>query len=291
MKELKPHTSVREQISLLKSRGLVVEDEDAAECTLRSINYYRFSGYLFGFRDKKTGIFSQEITFEKAKRIYDFDRRFSHVLLFVLEDIEETFKTRYSYSITEEYPKDPCIYLKPNIYRDYDTYLDFQKRFYNAVDQNQGIPFVRHHKENYGGQIPMWVAVELFTMGNLCACYKNLIPYLQKKIAKLYGTGPRQLGNWLQNITYTRNHLAHYMRVYDYDFARTPMECKKHLYPYSKTNRIFDQIFIMSVMYSDTDEWNRYVICEIQALFEEYNDVISLKKLGFPATWAEVLKK
>lgn len=290
MKDLKKHASFDEQISLLKSRGLTISDENQAKYILSCINYYRFSGYLFGFRNKRTGMYPCNLTFSQIKRIYDFDRRLTRTLLFVLEDIEETLKTRLSYTITSSYPEDPLIYLNAAIYRNRNSFIDFQSRFYSAVEKNKGLPFVKHHIEQYGGDLPMWVAVELFTMGNLHAVYDNLIGPLQKKIAKQYNTGPIQLRNWILNLMYTRNHLAHNMRVYDYDFARSPMQCKNHPFPCEKTNRIFGQVFIMCVMYSDHEEWTNYIIPELNALFEEYSDVIQLQNIGFPENWKDILK-
>lgn len=290
MKDLKKHASFDEQISLLKSRGLTISDENQAKYILSCINYYRFSGYLFGFRNKRTGMYPCNLTFSQVKRIYDFDRRLTRTLLFVLEDIEETLKTRLSYTITSSYPEDPLIYLNAAIYRNRNSFIDFQSRFYSAVEKNKGLPFVKHHIEQYGGDLPMWVAVELFTMGNLHAVYDNLIGPLQKKIAKQYNTGSIQLRNWILNLMYTRNHLAHNMRIYDYDFARSPMQCKNHPFPCEKTNRIFDQVFIMCVMYSDHEEWTNYIIPELNALFEEYSDVIQLQNIGFPENWKDILK-
>ena len=282
--------AICEQISLLKSRGLTISDDEQAKYILSCINYYRFSGYLFGFRDKSTGMYPQDLTFAQVKRIYDFDRRLTKTLLFALEDIEETLKTRLSYTVTSCYPEDSLVYLNASIYRNHNSFVEFQSLFFSAVKKNKGLPFVKHHIEKYGGNLPMWVAVELFTMGNLHAVYNNLISPLQKKIAKQYGTGPNQLKNWIRNLTYTRNHLAHNMRIYDYDFARSPMQCKNHPFPCEKTNRIFDQVFIMCVMYSDHEEWTNYIVPELSALFEEYSDVIQLQNIGFPENWKDILK-
>ena len=115
-------------------------------------------------------------------------------------------------------------------------------------------------------ELPMWVAVEIMTMGNLHAIYRNLKAPYQKNLARVYGTGPTQLLSWIQNLTYTRNHLAHYMRVYDFNFGRTPAQCTRHHIYKVTTNRIFDQIYLMSFMYSDPEEWNSYVLPELKTL-------------------------
>lgn len=93
-----------------------------------------------------------------------------------------------------------------------------------------------------------------------------------------------QLRSWIKNITYTRNHVAHYMRVYGYNFGRIPMQCINHP-PFNHTGMIFDQIICAGFMFSDKEEWKAYVIPEIKRLFEEYQNSIDLVELGFPADW------
>ena len=291
MKELKKHTSISEQVSLLKKRGLIIDDDSEAGEILFSVNYYRLSGYLHNFKDEKSDRYSHGLSWWRLKRIYDFDRKFTRILLFALEDIEEALKTRISYIVTSHYPNDPLIYLKPQIYRNYAPYIRFLSHFYASKENNKSLPFVEHHNKLYGGFLPMWVAVELLTMGNLHAIFDNLISRYQKELAKVYDTGSKYLSNWLKNLTYTRNHLAHYMRVYNFNFGRTPMECKHHRRNFCTSNMIFDQIFVISAMYSDKKEWNNYVILEIKSLLDEYSDVIELSGLGFPENWENILER
>lgn len=291
MKELKKHLSLDGQVQRLIDRGLIVNDREYAKTLLSNVNYYRFTGYLFGFR-KESGKdeYIDDLTIEKVKRIYDFDRRLTRVLLYALEDVEETLKTRLSYAVTEENPDDPLIYLDASIYRDKNEFVEFEKLFRRAVKYSDGVPFVKHHINNYGGSMPMWVAVELFTMGNLQKVYENLKGFYQKKIARTYDTGSEQMKSWLENLTYTRNHLAHFMRVYDYDFGRTPAKCEKHHVYKETSNRIFDQIYTMSFMFSDKTEWNNYIVPELSTLLKEYEDVILLKNIGFPENWDDILR-
>ncbi len=72
----------------------------------------------------------------------------------------------------------------------------------------------------------MWVAVELFTMGNIHAVYDNFQTPYKKAIAKSFDLNEKILSSWIKNLTYTRNHLAHYMRIYNFNFGRTPKKEK-----------------------------------------------------------------
>lgn len=291
MKELKKHLSLTEQVALLESRGLVIADKQAAEELLYHVNYYRLSGYLHGFKQEDKAHYLSGTTLEQIKSLYDFDRKLTRILMFALEDIEETLKTRLSYSLTSAFPENPLIYLDSSLYRNQSDFLKFSSLFYHELRNNRNLPFIKHYIEEYDGNLPMWVAVEILTMGNLSAIYKNLKGPYQKVLARSYHTGPVQLENWIENLTFTRNHLAHYMRIYDFNFGRTPTQCKHH-HQYKETSgRIFDQIYIMSFLYSTPDEWNNYVIPEIKGLLEEYSEYVKLPALGFPEDWANILKR
>lgn len=288
MKDLKKHLQVSDQLDLLISRGVLVNDRTLAERWLSNANYYRISGYLYRYRTH-SGSYQPGTSLEQIHALYDFDRKLTRILMFALEDIEETLKTRISYTLTSAFPSEPLIYLQPSVYRDPNEFLKFQSRFLKAVNDNKNLPFVSHHIQEYNGQLPMWVAVEIMTMGNLHAIYRNLKAPYQKALARVYGTGPTQLLSWIQNLTYTRNHLAHYMRVYDFNFGRTPAQCTRHHIYKVTTNRIFDQIYLMSFMYSDPEEWNSYVLPELKKLLAAYAASIDLAAIGFPQNWEDIL--
>lgn len=291
MKDLKKYMAPWQLVSLMQSRGLIIADTASAEKTLCNINYYRLSGYLHDFKQLQSDMYSPGLTWERLLRIYDFDRRFTRILMFALEDIEETLKTRTSLVLTSVFPDDPEIYLNPAVYRAAAPYSKFCSFFEREVENNKKLPFVRHHIDDYGGHFPMWVAVELFTMGNLHALYDNLLGQYQKSLAALYGTGPQQLSSWIQNLTYTRNHLAHYMRIYNFNFGRSPRKCKKHPNYNGTSNTIFDQIYVISCMYSNADEWNNYILAEIEQLLTGFDPDISLAGLGFPVNWQAILHR
>lgn len=128
-------------------------------------------------------------------------------------------------------------------------------------------------------------------MGMMNSLYNNLLPVYQKDIAKKYNTGSVQLSNWIENMRFTRNHLAHCMRIYRYNFGRIPKSCKKNPINAKYNGKIFDQIAIMSIMFSDKSEWNEHVLTEIQTLLNEYKDVVKPSDLGMPDNWYDVLKK
>jgi abortive infection bacteriophage resistance protein len=49
MRFTKPPATIVQQIEILRSRGMVVEDHDYAKHYLKNINYYRLSAYWLPF--------------------------------------------------------------------------------------------------------------------------------------------------------------------------------------------------------------------------------------------------
>ena len=267
---------------------MLIDDECKAEIFLSNVNYYRFSGYLYEFRKPGSSYYIDGTSLNRIIELYRFDCKFTRILMYILEDVEETLKARLSYTLSSLFPSDPLIYLDSSIYRDLSALERFRILFYKAKADNSDLPFIKHHNEKYDGQLPIWVAVEIFTMGNIHKLYDNLKGKYQKAIAQTYNTGSMQLRSWIKNLTYTRNHVAHYMRVYGYNFGRVPVQCDKHP-SFSQTGMIFDQLLCAGFMFSDKEEWKSYVISEIERLFSEYQKSIELADLGFPVDWKEIL--
>lgn len=284
---MKLHKSIKEQVELLKSRGLIIKDENLAIAALSNINYFRLSGYLYQFK-LPDGKYEDGLTFERLLDIYTFDSKFTRILMYALENVEETLKTKFSYSLSSTFPQEPLIYLDPKIYRDENELSKFRALFLKNKKENSSLPFIKHHDLKYNGDLPIWVAVEIMTMGNLNKLYENLKTPYQKAIAKQYGTGVVPLTSWIRNLTYTRNHLAHYMRIYGYNFGRTPANCSS----YSSTSpdgMIFEQLIAIGFMTTNKVEWQSSVVPEIKNLIDKYQNSIKLEDIGFPQNWEQIL--
>ena len=75
----KPFKTVEEQIEILKSRGLIIQDEERALFFLKNNNYYELiNGYKDFFIDKdkteqeKKDVYRNDVTFEDVVSLYEF---------------------------------------------------------------------------------------------------------------------------------------------------------------------------------------------------------------------------
>ena len=81
--------SFTDQITLLKQRGLILEDEVRALHLLQNISYYRLSGYWYPLlSDKQRHIFKPGSTFEAAYNIYKFDSELRKLIIAELENCQ-----------------------------------------------------------------------------------------------------------------------------------------------------------------------------------------------------------
>ena len=103
---MKEWTSFNQQLELLKERGLIVENEQKALGYLKTIGYYRLSGYLYSFRQfdsrnpkYKLDSFIEDSQFDDVKELYMFDKKLRQMALDALERIEVALRVNISYSL------------------------------------------------------------------------------------------------------------------------------------------------------------------------------------------------
>ena len=287
--KLKKAKTIEEQINILESRGLVIKDRDFAATVLRDINYYVLSGYLHEFKDK-AGNYKEGLPFEHISALYKFDSALRNILLYAMEHVEQGLKTRIAYTIALAYPDSPCIYESSDLFKNkvaHDTFMGF---FKNTVRNNANIPFVKHHLEVYDGHFPIWVAVELFTMGNLRHLYQNLPNGLRRQISRTFDVSPEILDSWLENLRITRNSLAHNMKLYGTVMRLTPKLPERYYNEKIIRHRIFDQIRLLMILYPDPTIWSR-IMADIEETLNNHVQVVELDKIGFPDNWKAYLQK
>ena len=91
----KPAKSFVEQVQLLQSRGMIVDDVQESIFYLQHLNYYRLSAYWLPFElDHKTHQFKPDTKFEDVLRLYIFDRELRLLVLDGIERIEVSVRSQ-----------------------------------------------------------------------------------------------------------------------------------------------------------------------------------------------------
>lgn len=211
---VKPFKTVEEQIALLTDRGLIVDDIEAAKNIFLTFNYYRISAYTLTLRNND--IFYQDVHLNDVMQIYNFDMELRASLLYILEYIEISIRTHIGYYHAKSYG--PLGYLNSNSFSDLERFLKFKSDYETTtVEYGSKEAFVKHYKDVYEGQFPIWALVELLSFGSLSRLFKNLKTETQDEICKAhYGRiGKDYIENWLQGFTILRNICAHRGRLYN----------------------------------------------------------------------------
>ena len=282
---LKEPKTFDEQIDLLKSRGLIIGDEDKAKFILNNINYYRFSAYLIHFK-KEDETYKENITFEHIYNLYLFDKELRNILIDMLESIEIYFRTYIAYTLAIKHGS--TGYLNKQCFKKEKYFESFIKKLEDEKNNHKNKLFIKHHNEKYNGILPIWVAVEIMSFGTLSKLYSNMLPqdtaYIKRELCKV---NPILVNSWLHSLTHLRNVCAHYGRIYNTYFP--PIKVKKS----DRNNvindrQVFTYILAIKHLIADKNIWNDYFI-KLQALFYKYDNYVELEFLGFPENWVSIL--
>lgn len=226
--------SIEDQITLLKRRGMLFNDEQSAHHFLENISYYRLKGYWWDMQENvTTHEFKPYTLFESVIERYNFDRRLRLILFDAIERIEIALRTKMIYHLSIVYGSlwylDNSLFEKTPLPSDtkvtihQNTISELKKEF----NRSQEV-FIKDQKKRYPNQdADSWKILEIASMGTLSKLYKNLKHQLPEKaiIAQEMGLNLHsELSSWLESITYVRNIIAHHSRLWSRNMVKIPIE-------------------------------------------------------------------
>ena len=225
MAAMKQFKTYEEQVALLASRGMDVGDPQAAAGQLRRVNYYRLSGYWYPFRRIEGGTrvdeFAPGTTLTDIIKLYDFDTNLRTMTFASLSPVELTMRALLGHALGEI---DECAHLKLDAWNvrargsEYTRWRTLHRR--ELKDSRED--FVKHHKANYGGVLPVWAAVEVLNWGSLTKLFGFSPRLAQDQVAAAFGLSAPQLESWLKSLNIVRNVCAHHGRLFNRVFALKP---------------------------------------------------------------------
>lgn len=285
IRELKPATTFDEQLEKIKKRGCIIGDDVWAKEVLKQINYYRLTAYFLPYKEVDE-TYAEGTTFNNMYRTYEFDRKLRQLLFGTIEEIEIMLRAQLSYYFAHQYGA--LGYEDENNFGKRHDHQLFMKQIKADIEHNENKLAVQHHIKFYGGKFPIWVVIELFTIGQLSFFYSDMIRADKKAIARnLYQTTDTNMVSWLKCLTDLRNNCAHYSRLYNTNLVSVPATPVG--FPYRLKRGVFDHILVLKFLYYDPIKWKNEFIVNLEAIIEEYNSSIELKRIGFPDNWKTLL--
>jgi abortive infection bacteriophage resistance protein len=285
---IKPFLDYNAQLLKLQNRGCQIDDPNFAIAVLSRVNYYRFTAYFLPFKDI-SGNYKPGTNFTTIYRTYEFDRKLRNILFASLAQVEILLRSQISYYHAKQYG--PLGYLdSTNFNSKGHNHTRFMQHITDEIIKNQKVPFVKHHIDNYGGQFPLWVMSELFTLGMLSRFYADLQNIDQKQLAKnIFALNPKKLNSWLHCCTDLRNICAHHGRIYNRLFPATPAGFSE--FSPDDRQRLFAMLLVLKQLYPDKADWKSEVCVALAGLITEYRADINLLYIGFPPNWFAELTK
>lgn len=303
----KKFRSLGEQIQILKSKGLVIDDEEKAKDILFRENYFFISGYRHLFmRTYKEKKFLAGTTFDELYSMFVFDRRIRNIMFKNILIIENNIKSIISYQLSKKYGFKEKDYLNPKNFnqdslksRQVHDVLNKMRRQIKINGSQHSATL--HYISNYG-YIPLWVLVKVLSFGIVAEFYNILKTDDQYSIAQVYGIDSESLQIYLALLSNYRNLCAHEDILYDHRTQRSIPDTVYHYkldidktddeYNYGK-NDLFALVIIMRQML--TDEEFRGLIFELGYevdILDGKVDVIPinalLNRIGFPDNWRDI---
>lgn len=297
-----------EQIDILKSKGLIINDVDKAKEILFRENYFFVSGYRHLFMNqKKDSHFVSGVTFEELYAMFSFDRKIRNIFFSFILIIENNIKSIISYQLSKKYGYKEKDYLNPNNFtqdamksRQVFDILNKMRRQIRINGREHAATL--HYMDNYG-YIPLWILVKVLSFGIISELYGILKSEDQMKIADVYGFNVETLAIYLNLVANYRNICAHEEVLYDHRTQRSIPNCRYHQklnivvvddeYIYGK-NDLFAIIIIMKQMLSQSEfrDFINQVEYETDILDGRINSVSInniLNSCGFPDNWKEII--
>jgi abortive infection bacteriophage resistance protein len=305
----KEFRNLSEQIEILRSKGLIVDDEAYAKEVLLRENYFFINGYRHLFmRSNQDKLYIQGTTFNELYSLFLFDRNIRNIIFRNVLVIENNVKSIFSYQLSKKYGYKEKDYLRnknfnadPAKYRQINDLLSKMKRQIRINGKQHSATM--HYLSNYG-YIPLWVLVKVLSFGIIGELFSILKPEDQLSIAEYYNLDIENLANYLPILSNYRNLCAHEDIVYENKTQKYIKDTKYHTelkIPvmndeciYGK-NDVFSLIIIMKYMLKPND-FSKLIddfIKEIELLDSNIN-VIPVEKIldrmGFPSNFAKLVE-
>lgn len=298
MKYAKLPLTFQQQASLLIARGLTVDNPGELEDYLSQVNYYRLSGYWYAFKviDSFTGdeTFKPGTTFQMIRDRYEFDRKLRLLFMDALERIEVAiFRTQLVEINTNSYG--PIGYAEQNNYNPKYIAHDLQKLL-DDISEDEGRSkeeFITRYRTKYDEEmyLPLWMAAELMSFGQLLTLYRNQHLSIKQTISHKYKLFPQVLDSWMLTLGAIRNSCAHHNRLWNRPLPLTMRlpdqrnDPRWYVPEAIPDNRLFTALTVINYLLtfiSPTVKWKE----SVEKLLATY-PTIPLRQMGIPENWQD----
>ena len=293
--------STDQQIDILKSRGLIINDEKRAKEVLLRYNYYKIINATLPFftEKSKNGKFKyrEGTDFLDLFEVHHFDKELKKVLLSQMLEIERIARSIISYKFTEKYPK-------KNSYLNMDNYSKQDKSFVLITIDSIKETIEKYREEdnfnksinyymNKYGFVPFWFIINFLSFGRVVNIYEILDYKLKEDIADEFQKfveenldldmreflTPSMLESFLKNAKDIRNIAAHDNLILGHRFEDVEyfqsIHSKYGIKKSDKRTKLFDSMVILQALIPQA--YFKNITNEIDTLVEDLKSRIDAR--------------
>lgn len=305
--EVKPSTTLEQQLNILSERGMKL-DEPLARQWLTSVSYYRLSGYWYAYRvlpedaNPKQPVrldqFVEGTSFTEVAGLYEFDRKLRTLVHDGIERIEVALRTRVGEWIVQN---DALAYCNPSLFREGFDHVAWLAKVYGRIVRARSSNAAILHYANEYGHYPFWVVAEVLDFSDVSLLFDGLPADAQHSISTDFGfdvdagkLNSKQkksyhdkdpLVRWCEQLTVVRNVCAHHARLFNRHLTPASTNAFRTIpalssLPDGQSDKLYGALLVMAFMLrtiSPGTTWPSKLTKLIHTDFENSAYAVSLK--------------
>jgi len=237
----KPAKTTDELVQLIHDRGFFADNEGNVEAVLRRVNYYRLSAYMKSFEKKDFDESSKDVRlpFDELIALYEFDFELRTLAQRSIQKLEIALRRSIATHLATSHGAFP--HLNPAIFAERTTWAKTHVKMLEEYGRSTE-QFATHHQQIYPElQLPpIWVMVELLSLGSLVQLFKNLKARQDRlHVARDFGLDEAVFVSWLDQFVQVRNICAHHGRLWNRLLPRAA-KVPNHISPIHKKLLTFE---------------------------------------------------
>ena len=275
---------------MLKNRGLLFDDEQAAIECLKNISYFRLANYWRPLEsDKVNHVFMPKSKFENVVALYDFDKELRVLVFSAVQSIEIALRTKVIQVISSNYGAfwfaDESLFSNTTIFSKCLTSIkDELKR---SKEDFLVEYFIKYDDPPYP---PAWKTLEVSSFGTLSKLYCNFSENsVKKQIAREFGLPQHlYLESWIKSLSVLRNCIAHHARIWNRKYPWKPKLPEKLQNPWIQNKvipqeKLYAQLCCVAYLLDAIHPKNGFKQ-RLKALLSKYA-IVDVAAMGFPKLW------
>lgn len=282
--------SIADQISILKSRGLMFDNEQEAVEYLKIISYFRLASYWKPMEnDKLKHIFKPNSKFENVVTLYNFDKELRTLIFSAIQSIEIALRTKIIQIVSSNYGAfwftEKSLFTNTTIFS--KCLLNIEEELKRSKEDFLIEHFAKYDNPPYP---PAWKTLEVSSFGTLSKLYCNLADNnLKKQIARELGLPQHlYLESWIKSLSVLRNCIAHHARIWNRKYPWKPQIPPKLQSPWIQNStisheKLYAQLCCIGYLLNAIHPNNNFRQ-QLKTLLSKYS-IVDISAMGFPKLW------